>query len=138
MGEHDAGPVAPPVAEQPGDAQLEISEVQVTELGSASDAQGKRLRAEITFQLSGYGAEMLASRGLPFRVEGYTVDTETGVSDLVACDRSQLEPQVFLYRGQQEFSMPKVGRYEFHSIVLLLPPGELAAYRRGPRMKTVP
>ena len=81
---------------------------------------------------------MLASRGLPLRIEGYTLDVESGVSELVASSKSQLEPQVIPDTGRQEFGLPEVGRYEFHSIVLLLPPGRMAAYYRGPTMRIVP
>lgn len=130
---------APPVpAEGRCDAQLEIGDVQLSVIGPTSDVPEKRLKAEIDFQLSGADAEMLASQGIPFRIEGYTVDLDSGASELVASGRSQLEPQVFQYRGQQKFAIPDVGRYEFHSIILLLPPGEMVAYHRGPVMKVVP
>lgn len=129
---------APPVPVELCDAQLEIGDVQLSVLGPTSDVPEKRLKAEINFQLSGADAETLASKGIPFRIEGYAVDIESGVSELVTSDRSQLEPQVFEYRGQQNFGIPDVGRYEFHSIVLLLPPGKMAAYHRGPTMRVVP
>ena len=120
------------------DAQLKISDVQLSVIGPTSDVPEKRLKAEINFQLSGEDAKTLTSQGIPFRIEGYFVDLESGVSELVASGRSQLEPQVFQYRGQQKFAIPDVGRYEFHSIILLLPPGEMVAYHRGPIMKVVP
>jgi hypothetical protein len=107
-------------------------------MGPTVDGLEKKLKAEVSFQLSGSSAETLASRGTPFRIEGYTVDIESGVSELVASEQSQLEPQVFEYVGQQEFGIPDVGRYEFHSIVLLLPPGKTATYRCGPTIRVVP
>jgi hypothetical protein len=130
--------VSSPVPLEPGDTLLNITNVQLSVVRSTGDSRKKRLKAEISFQLSGAGAETLASKGSPFRIEGYTVDVESGISELVASDRSQLEPHVFEYVGQQEFGIPDVGRYEFHSIVLLLPPGKVAAYHQGPTMRVVP
>jgi hypothetical protein len=130
--------VSSPVPLEPGDTLLEITDAQLSVVRPTGASWKKRLKAEIRFQLSGAGAETLASQGSPFRIEGYTVNIESGVSELVASGRSQLEPHVFEYVGQQEFGIPDVGRYEFHSIVLMLPPIKMAAYHRGPTMRVVP
>jgi len=130
--------VSSPVPLEPGDAQLEIGDVQLSVMGPNADGPEKRLKAEISFQLSGSDAETLVSQGIPFRIEGYTVDIESGVSEPVVSDQSQLAPEVFEYSSRQEFGIPDVGRYEFYSIVLLLPPGEMAAYHRGPIMRVIP
>jgi hypothetical protein len=120
------------------DAQLEIAGTRLSIIGPTSGVPERRLKAEIDFCLSGTEAEALVAQGIPFRIEGYIVDTESGVSELVASDRSRLVPQVLEYVSQQEFGIPAEGHYEFHSIVLLLPPGAIAAYHRGPTMKVVP
>ncbi len=130
--------VSSPVPLEPGDTRLEIGDVQLSVIEPNADGPEKKLKAEISFQLSGSDAETLASQSIPFRIEGYTVDTESGVSELVVSDQSQLAPEVFEYIGQQEFGMPDVGRYEFHSIVLLLPPGKTATYHCGPTIRVVP
>lgn len=130
--------VSSPAPVEPGEARLEIGDVQLSIIEPTNDGSEKRLKAEISFQLSGAGAETLASRQIPFRIEGYTLDAESGVLEMVASERSQLVPQVFEYFGRQEFGIPDVGRYEFHNVVLLLPPGEIAAYHRGPTMQVVP
>jgi hypothetical protein len=127
-----------PIPVEPDDTQIEIGDVQLSVIGPTVDDPEKRLKAEVTFQLSGSDAETLASKGIPFRIEGYTVDIESGVSELVASEQSQLEPQVFEYVGQQEFGIPDVGRYEFHSILLLLPPGKTATYHCGPIIRVFP
>jgi hypothetical protein len=128
----------PPAPVEPQGAQLKIGGVEVSVVGPASGVPEKRLKAEINFQLSGADAKTLTSQGIPFRTESYTVDLESGVLELVSSHRSQLEPQVFEYRGQEKFAIPDVGRYEFHSRVLLLPPGEIVAYHRGPTIRVVP
>jgi hypothetical protein len=130
--------VSSPFPVEPDGTQIEIGDVQLSVIGPTVDSPEKKLQAEVSFQLSGSDAETLASKGIPFRIEGYTVDIETGVSELVASEQSQLEPQVFEYVGQQEFGIPDVGRYEFHSIVLLLPPGKTATYHCGPTIWVVP
>jgi hypothetical protein len=129
---------APPVPVGPYDAALKIGDVEVSVAGPSSETPEKRLKAEINFRLSGADAQTLASQGIPFRIEVYTVDLGSGVLELVASDQSQLESQVFEYRDQQKFAIPDVGRYEFHSRVLLLPPGEMVAYHRGPTIRVVP
>jgi hypothetical protein len=128
----------PPVPAGQYDAQLEIDDVKLSVIEPTPEYLGKRLKAEIGFQLSGADAETLTSQGSPFRIEGYTVDSESGVSKLVAFSHSQLEPQVFKYRSQLRFDMPDVGHYEVHSRVLLHPPIEMVAYHRGPTMRVVP
>lgn len=120
-----------------GDTRIEISDVELSVIEPTADDPEKTLMAEINFQLSGTDAETLASRGIPFRIEGYTVDVDSGVSELVASYQSRLSPQVFKYMGLQEFAIPDVGHYEFHSMVLFLPPVELAAYHRGPTLRIV-
>jgi hypothetical protein len=129
---------APPVPAEQYDAQLQIGEVQLSVIGPTLQFPEKRLKAEINFELSGADVKTLTSQRIPFRIEGYIVNVESGVSELVASSRSQLEPQVFEYRGQQEFALPDVGQYEFYNLVLLLPPGELVAYHRGPTVRVDP
>jgi hypothetical protein len=128
---------APAVAEADG-AAIEINDVQLSVVEPTTRRSEKRLKAQISFELSGMDAQALASRGIPFRMEGYTVDLETGASELVISERSRLVPEVLEYVGQQEFGLPDLGHYEFHSLVLLLPPGEMAAYHRGPTVRVVP
>jgi hypothetical protein len=128
----------PPLSVGRDDTRIEITDVELSVIEPTADDPQKTLMAEINFQLSGSGAEMLASKSIPFRIDGYTVDAESGVSELVASDRCLLEPQVFKYIGLQEFAMPDVGRYQFHTMVLFLPPVELAAYHRGPALRILP
>jgi len=134
----EAEAVTSPGPVEPNGARIEIGDVHLSVVEPAADGSETRLKAEINFQLSGTGAETMASRGVPFRIEGYTVDIESGVSELVASGRSQLLPQVTNYVGQHEFGIPDVGHYEYHSIVLLLPPIGMAAYHRGPTVRVIP
>jgi hypothetical protein len=118
-------------------ARIEIDCVQLSAPGSAA-ARGRWLKADVTFRLSGPGAETLTKRGIPFRIEGHLVDLESGASEMVMSERGQLAPQVFEYTSNERFIMPEVGCYEFYTVVLLLPPGQVAAYHRGRGIKIVP
>jgi hypothetical protein len=129
---------APPATETPYAVQLEILEVQVTEVKPSSDVPEKRLKAGVRFQVVGSEAETVAADHIPFRIEVHTVDLESGASGLVGTGDSELQPRVFEYSSEQTFPIPEVGRYELHTIVLLLPPGDMMAYHRGPTIKVVP
>jgi len=125
-------------AEAQYEAELEIVEVRVTEIKPSSDVPEKRLQAGVRFQVVGSEAETVAAEFIPFRIELHTVDLESGASGLVASNDSELQPQVLKYTSEQTFPIPSVGRYELHTIVLLLPPAEMMAYHRGPTIKVVP
>lgn len=128
----------PPALVTPYDAQIEVLGVKVSEIGPSPSVPEKRLIAEVRFQVSGSEAETLTADRIPFRVEVHTVDLESRASNLVVSRQSQLQSQVFEYTSQQEFPIPELGRHELHSVVLLLPPGEMMAYHRGPILKVVP
>jgi hypothetical protein len=55
----------------------------------------------------------------------------------VATDKGQLDPAYTVYQKKLAFALPQVGRYELHTIVLLLPPYEMMTFYQGPRMKIV-
>jgi hypothetical protein len=60
---------APPAAKTPCDAELEIIEVQVTEIKPSSGVPEKRLKAGVRFQVAGSEAETVAAELIPFRIE---------------------------------------------------------------------
>jgi hypothetical protein len=128
----------PPTHATPYDVQLEILDVQVSEIGPSSDVPEKMLVARVCFQVSGPEAERHAADRIPFWIQVHAVDLESEASNLVAFERDQLESQVLEYTSQLKFPIPDLGRYELQSIVLLLPPGELMAFHRGPTFKVVP
>jgi predicted flap endonuclease-1-like 5' DNA nuclease len=127
-----------PVHVTPYDARIEILDVRDSEVRPSSGVPEKRLMAKVRFQVSGAEAETLTADCLPFRVEVHTVNLKSRASDLVASEGGQLRPQVFEYTSQQAFPFPELGRYELHTIVLVLPPGEMMAYHLGPTIKVVP
>lgn len=130
--------VTPPLPVTLYNVQVEISEVRVSEVPTPRGVGEKKLLAKVRFQISGPEAEALTEDRLPFRIEVHTVDLKSRASNLVASGQGQLQPQVFEYTGQHSFPMPQLGRYELHSILLLLPPGEMMACYRGPIFNVVP
>jgi hypothetical protein len=134
----EEAPSRSPAPAEPSDIRIEIGDVQLSVIKPTIVRPEKMLKAEVSFQLYGSHAETLAAKGIPFRIEGYTVNLESGVSKLVTSVQSRLVPHLFEYAGEQAFDIPDVGRYEFHSIVLLLPPGKTATYHCGPTIRVVP
>lgn len=122
----------------PEEANIEILDVQLSKLGALPGVSKKKLIAKVHFQLSGPDAEMISTDRLPFRIEVHTVDLESGDAELVAAGPGQFRPQVFEYTSQQQFPIPELGRYEVHTIVLLLPPHENMASYRGPTLNVLP
>jgi hypothetical protein len=139
----EPAPALPNVVEagepEPQTTQIQILDVHVAESGPSSGVPEKRIMAEVHFHLAGPGAEELTEQEPPFRVEVHAVNLESGDSDLVASERRQLQSHTFDYVTKQSFPIPELGRYELHSIVLLLPPGEMIAHHyEGPTFKVVP
>jgi hypothetical protein len=122
----------------PEETKIEIRDVDLSEVGPSSGTPEKRLMAKVNFQLSGAEAQTLTAERLPYRVEVHAIDLESKNSILVASARNELQPQIFEYTSQQKFPLPEVGRYELHSIVLLLPPGAMVAHHQGPTINIVP
>ncbi len=120
------------------DAQIEIPDVRVSEVGPSPAVPEKRLAAEVRFQVSGPEAGRLVADRIPFCIEVHTVDLQSGASSLVASEGGKLEPQVFEYTSQQAFPLPELGRYKVYAIFHLLPPGERMAHQQGPTLTVIP
>jgi len=131
-----AKPSASPAGEEPK-IDLEVSDVALSEHVQQTSLE-KTLRADLRFSLSGTKARDTAERHTPFRVETYAVDLESGDPKLVASEQGELQERVFEYSTEQEFPVPELGRYELHTVVVLLPPEEAVARYRGPVIEVVP
>ena len=132
-----AKPAASPAGEEPGEIDLEVSDVMLSEHIQETGLE-KTLSAELRFNLSGTKARDTAERHTPFRVETYAVDLESGDPKLVASEQGELQEAVFEYSTEQVFPVPDLGRYELHTLVVLLPPEEAVARHRGPVIEVVP
>jgi hypothetical protein len=130
-------PAARPAGEEPPEVDIEVSEVMLSEHVEQTGLK-KSLSAELHFNLSGRKAGDLAERHIPFRVETYAVDLESGDPRLVASEQGELQEAVFEYTAEQVFPVPDLGRYALHSRVVLLPPEEAIATYRGPVVEVIP
>ena len=126
------------IPEELYDILLEISDVQFSKIRPTSRSSEKRLRAGIDIKLSGSDAEKLTLQSSPFRIEVYTIELDNGFPRRILISEDQFKPHLFGYSYQLDFAMPGVGRYEFHSLVRLLPSGELRGYHRGPTLRITP
>jgi hypothetical protein len=132
-----ATPAARPTEDEHAEIDLEVSDVMLSERVPETSLE-KSLSAELHFNLSGSKARDLAERHTAFRVETYAVDLESGDPKLVASEQGELQEAVFDYTTEQVFPVPNLGRYELHSIVVLLPPEEAMAAHRGPVIEVIP
>jgi hypothetical protein len=132
------GPTPVPVATPTAAVGMEILDVQITQLPPSSSFPEKQLDAKVQFRLFGDEAELLTADRPPFRVEVHAVEMESKLSKLVASGQSLLQPDLTEYTSHQTFPFPELGRYELHSLVILLPPAEMMTYHRGPTISIVP
>jgi len=128
------------ISESSDNVRLEILNVQVSEVAPSFGAstKEKKLASEVRFSLAGDKAETLAADHTPFQIWVYIVDLNKKTSNLIASEEGHLQTREFEYTSRREFSAPSLGRYEFHSIVLLLPPNARMACHQGPILKVVP
>jgi hypothetical protein len=119
------------------DAWAEILDVQMSESKPAPEDQQKRLNAEVRFKVSGPGADQLTADRAPYWLELHIIDLENDASNLIVAEARELEPQVLEYTSTQSFPIPELGRYELHTVVLLLLPGEAIAHYQGPILRVV-
>jgi hypothetical protein len=128
----------PPIPGELNDFLLEIYDVQLSVMKPKLAESEKRLGAKINIKLSGSDAERLTMHRIAFRTEMFTINLDDGFPRQVATSEDQLEPHIFEYSYQFEVAIPAVGRYELHSVVHLLPSGELRAYYQGPVLRVTP
>lgn len=132
---------AEPALPRPGtppDARLEFDDVRLSVIEEQAKIPLKRLMAEIGFHLSGPDSNVLASQGIPYQIEIFTIDLDRGTPNRLVVREGRLQQDQFEYSDQLEFAIPDVGRFEYYSLVRLLPYGNLSAYHWGPTMKVNP
>ena len=120
-----------PLAESWTQAAPEL-EVEIVNVRHYEAERFTKLAAEISFEVSGSGRDALASALVPLWIHLHTVNVMSGQVNCVALIQEELEPGVFSYKKVLEYPVPEVGRYELHSLVLLLPPIGRMAHHRGP------
>ena len=119
-------------------ARKEPARIEVLDVRYAQGAPDTHPRTEICFRLSGADAESLTNARVRYRIETYALDLEKRAPALLATTEGHLKPQIFEYTDHQALTLPDLGRYELHSLVLLLPPADQIACHRGPVLNVVP
>jgi hypothetical protein len=112
--------------------------IEVLDVRYAQGVPDTHPRTEICFRLSGADAESLTNARVQYRIETYALDLEKRAPALLAATEGHLKPQIFEYTDHQALTLPDLGRYELHSLVLLLPPADQIACHRGPVLNVVP
>jgi len=128
----EAETAKPGIPAEPYRAQLTINRLQLTPIKASASVSGKKLKVELSFQLSGADAPMLASHAVPYRISIYTIEYGKGTPGQAASLDGQLKPQQFEYAHRLEFAEPGAGRYDFHYVVRLPPSGKLMGYYQEP------
>jgi hypothetical protein len=120
---------------KPEKARIGITEFELSEKQAIPR---NRINVKAGFSVSGTQAKDLLEEGIAYRMEILLRDLERRAPETVAASWSALEPKKEAYLHCYEISMPSVGRYEAHCLVVLLPPAELAAYLIGPTVNIDP
>lgn len=124
-----------PRAQQPAPDEVEFTFEEV-DVNPWPEAPKKRLEVVARFRLLGENARRLAGIRAPFQIEFYLINLETNDSINIGSRPRQMEPEQDTYVVRQDFAIPRPGRYELQTI-LLLPSQGNAAFRSGPIFKVV-
>jgi hypothetical protein len=74
----------------------------------------------------------------PSRLELYLVNLTNRTTNLVASTEMLLSVEEEQHQAEVTFDFPEAGRYELHTIALLLPPVNQLAVHRGPVITMIP
>jgi hypothetical protein len=142
----DERPPAVEAAEPPAEApaaelRLTIQELLLDEVLEAEQAGGpdaaKRLRAQISFQLSGAAAYLATANRSHYDMQILASARSTGQTMILASGRHQLTPESLAYTPTIEFELPPLGHYQLIGTILL-PDDATVASAIGPALTVVP
>jgi hypothetical protein len=115
---------------------LQLSETaQVRPTGELSPQ--KRLRAEISFKLTGAPAGQITAVAPYYTAEVLACELPGGRTITLAMERQRLAAHQLAYQAELEFDLPEVGRYQLIGTVLL-PDGNVAGVTVGPLLTVLP
>jgi hypothetical protein len=126
--------LAPPVDEEP---RLDILAVDVRESRPTFGILKGELCAEVKLQLWGDETETSPAE-YPLRLELYLVNLTNRATNLVASAEMLLSSEEDQGQTEMTFDFPETGRYELHTIALLLPPHNQLAVHQGPVITIIP
>ncbi len=117
---------------------IELSDLTVTEMAPTGNnwSRSSAIHTECTFRLPASSVDLTRDR-IPFCVETYLVDVETGQPALAASYPSRLKPGELVYQIKSDFPAPEAGRYQLIQAAQLLPPAEAATSLAGPIIRVL-
>jgi len=128
------GFIVPEVNEE--DIELTLSDLWVSQVSDPmqdSDATSQKLvRVEGKLNLNGPDAHNLTYERVPFHINFYLVAPEGNHTQLAATYKWQLGPDALIYTFQQDFPVPKRGRYRLCVSAGLMHPFTAEAHQQGP------
>jgi predicted flap endonuclease-1-like 5' DNA nuclease len=120
------------------DGVLTLTSIDVREAPAPDSPYMHHMAVDAHFRLRApEGAEWCAQR-VAYRIELYLMGTLTAPSRCVSAECGQLMPGVAEYVSHHEFPVPPVGRYDLHTLVILLPPAGVLVQNLGPAIEVVP
>jgi hypothetical protein len=126
-----------PATAAPKPDQVAVLDVQI-ESQSSSDRSDSKFASAIHFTVSGANAQTLTADNTPYQIMVHAVDSESGVTMLVASERGQLQSEQAEHIHRLELPIPDLRRYELQTIVLIQSQPELMTIYRGPTINVVP
>ena len=126
-----------PAPVTPNPTEVSILDVQI-EPQSPSDVRNSKLVSAVSFTVSGANAETLTAVNTPYQIMVHTVDLTSGVTKLVASERSHLQAGQSAYIHRLEQPIPDLERYELQTLVHIQSQPELITIYRGPTINVTP
>ncbi|QQS49118.1 MAG: hypothetical protein IPM66_11080 [Acidobacteriota bacterium] len=117
---------------------IELSDLTVTEMAPTGNnwSRSSAIHTECTLRLPASSVDLTRDQ-IPFRVETYLVDIETGQPALTASYPSRLKPGELVYQIKSDFPAPEAGRYQLIQSAQLLPPAGTATSLAGPIIRVL-
>jgi predicted flap endonuclease-1-like 5' DNA nuclease len=117
--------------------RLDILAVELRESRPTFGILKGELCAKVKVRLWGGEVEMWPAE-YPLRLELYLVNLTNRTTKLAASSETPLSAQGDQQQAEVTFDFPEAGRYELHTIALLLPPMDEVAVHRGPVITIIP
>lgn len=120
-------------------ASIEICKIAVKKDQPTSRrlAGESQLVIDIDFKLSGPQVQALIASQTKYLALVYMIDLQTRRSELGAMQEEYLDPLRTEYNCQLKCAIPKVGRYDIQSVILLPPPYFLVDLYQGDTLKVI-
>ena len=127
-----------PAGAVPGLEELlvDVGELEIDEVGAPA-GEGSKLRAEMSFQVSGLAADQAKSQHAGYFVHVLAYMISTGDTIVLSATQRQLDSDTGTYTVSLDFAPPKVGHYQLLGTVVLSEYDAVGA-AVGPKLRVIP